>query len=61
MPQGASLSEEFRLRYAGMSYKQASLEAARLIAEAARTGTWFMLPEQLATLRNQMTTQTPRS
>jgi len=40
--------------YCGMSYEQASREAARLIDLARRSGSWFDLPEKLTELRNIM-------
>lgn len=43
------------LRYAGMSYRQASEEAARLLERAHRDGSWFALPEALVVLRTVMT------
>jgi hypothetical protein len=40
--------------YRGMTYKQASTEAAMLIVKAAHEGYWFTLPERLIFLRDVM-------
>lgn len=42
--------------YQGMSYEQASREAARLMQRSVVTGSWFELPEQLMELRTIMQT-----
>lgn len=42
------------LRFAGMSYRQASEEAERLLKRALRDGAWFELPEALIVLRSIM-------
>ncbi|MBB5762415.1 hypothetical protein ABEV34_23295 [Methylorubrum rhodesianum] len=41
-------------RFAGMSYRQASEEAERLLKRALRDGAWFELPEALIVLRSIM-------
>lgn len=47
------------IRYAGMGYEAASREADRLIKAAAKTGSWWDLPEKLATLRDCMKRSLP--
>ena len=42
---------EARHRFAGMSYRQASEEAERLLKRALASGSWFDLPDQLVALR----------
>ncbi|MEE7491102.1 hypothetical protein [Methylobacterium oryzae] len=46
--------DDQHLRYAGMSYRQASEEAERLLKRALASGSWFALPEALVVLRSVM-------